>query len=168
MCNLCIQGGFISADCCRLPSSVTLEVGALVEPLAVAMHAVKRSKVQSGSRVLVLGAGAIGLLTAAAARRYGADEIVIADIDEGRLEFATSNKFATSSYLMPRRPRPESTEQSLENAKEDSASLLKVGGLVHANHERDLLHDCTGTHEFDVVYECTGVPSCVQTAIYVS
>ncbi|KAF4569923.1 hypothetical protein EYR40_008903 [Pleurotus pulmonarius] len=49
-----------------LPANVSLEVGAMIEPLAVAWYAVKRSKYVSGCRTLVVGAGPIGLLTLAA------------------------------------------------------------------------------------------------------
>jgi 2-desacetyl-2-hydroxyethyl bacteriochlorophyllide A dehydrogenase len=60
-----------------LPAAVDFEVGALAEPLAVAVHAVRLANVQLGDRVLVLGAGTIGLLSVAAAKAAGAAEVWI-------------------------------------------------------------------------------------------
>jgi len=60
-----------------LPSQVDFTLGALAEPTAVAVHAVRLGGVREGSRVLVLGAGTIGLLTAAACRHLGAGFVAI-------------------------------------------------------------------------------------------
>ena len=67
-----------------LPSSLTLEDGALVEPLAVGLHGVRLSGLRPASRILVLGAGAIGLSTAFWARRRGALRIAVAATSERR------------------------------------------------------------------------------------
>ncbi|PMD52827.1 GroES-like protein [Hyaloscypha bicolor E] len=72
----------------RLPDNVSFVEGALVEPLAVALHAVRRSGVETGQSVLILGAGAVGLLCAGAAKIAGASSVNIVDIDEGKLNFA--------------------------------------------------------------------------------
>jgi 2-desacetyl-2-hydroxyethyl bacteriochlorophyllide A dehydrogenase len=61
----------------RLPDSVDFEIGALAEPTAVAVHALRLADVNENSRVLILGAGTIGLLTAIAARRLGAGTVAI-------------------------------------------------------------------------------------------
>ena len=60
-----------------LPAGVDFEVGALAEPLAVAVHALRLANVRLGDRVLVLGAGTIGLLSVAAAQAAGAAEVWI-------------------------------------------------------------------------------------------
>jgi (R,R)-butanediol dehydrogenase / meso-butanediol dehydrogenase / diacetyl reductase len=60
----------------RLPPGVGLEHGALSEPLAVAVHDVRRGQVQRGERVLVVGGGPIGLLIASVAAAEGADVLV--------------------------------------------------------------------------------------------
>ena len=62
---------------------------AIVEPFSIGYHAVLRADVAEGERVLVLGAGAIGLLTMIAARTRGA-EVWIADVVASRLEVATT------------------------------------------------------------------------------
>lgn len=71
-----------------LPAHLSYEAGALIEPLAVAVHAVKRANVQMGEKVLVLGAGAIGILVAALCRLVGAEEVITADLADFRLEKA--------------------------------------------------------------------------------
>lgn len=59
----------------RLPAAVDTVVGALAEPLAVGVHAVRLAQIRGGERVLVLGAGTIGLLAIAAAKAAGAAEV---------------------------------------------------------------------------------------------
>ncbi len=71
----------VRADQCHiLPASMDDGLGAMMEPLAVALQAVKRSGGVSGKQVLVTGGGTIGLLTALSARAYGAVPVVISDI----------------------------------------------------------------------------------------
>lgn len=64
-------------QCVRLPSTVSLADGALVEPLAVGLHGANAAPVTSGSRVLVIGAGPIGLAAAFWARRLGAVQVAV-------------------------------------------------------------------------------------------
>lgn len=71
-----------------LPDYLSYETGALIEPLAVATHAVRRADVRLGEQVLIIGAGAIGMMTAAMCRRSGAAEVIVADFSESRLEMA--------------------------------------------------------------------------------
>ena len=72
----------------RLPSSASLADGALVEPLAVALHGVMRSSLQTGDKVVILGAGPIGLATAFWVRRMGAKQIVVTDLNRFQEERA--------------------------------------------------------------------------------
>lgn len=74
--------------CFKLPNNVSLEEGAMCEPLSVGVHACRRAHVGPDTRVLIMGAGPIGLVTMLAARAFGAPKIVIVDIDESRLSFA--------------------------------------------------------------------------------
>lgn len=67
-------------QCVRLPASASLADGAIVEPLAVALHGVNRSGLAPGEKVLILGAGPIGLAVAFWARRRGAGAVVVQDI----------------------------------------------------------------------------------------
>lgn len=61
----------------RLPDALDFELGALAEPTAVCVHAVRLAGVRLGDRVLVLGAGTIGLLSVLAARAAGATEVAV-------------------------------------------------------------------------------------------
>ncbi|GAO56925.1 alcohol dehydrogenase catalytic domain-containing protein [Novosphingobium sp. MD-1] len=67
-------------QCVKLGANVTLADGAIVEPLAVALHGLNRSGLRPGDKVLVLGAGPIGLALAFWARRRGASRVVVQDI----------------------------------------------------------------------------------------
>ena len=68
-----------------LPDSLNLQDGALVEPTAVAVQAVKEAGLQFGDTVAIFGAGPIGLLTAIAAKAAGASKIIVLDLSETRL-----------------------------------------------------------------------------------
>ncbi|KAL7614249.1 hypothetical protein Lser_V15G09297 [Lactuca serriola] len=72
----------------KLPDNVSLEEGAMCEPLSVGVHACRRANVSPDTKVLIFGAGPIGLVTMLAARAFGAPKIIVADVDELRLSFA--------------------------------------------------------------------------------
>lgn len=72
----------------KLPDNVSSVEGALVEPLAVGLHAAAQGGIKLGDRVVILGAGCIGLVTLLACKAYGATEIVVVDIIGKRLEAA--------------------------------------------------------------------------------
>jgi len=72
----------------RLPDSMPFAEAALLEPAAVALHAVALSPSDRRDTALVIGAGMIGLLTMQAARSAGFKRVLIADIDASRLELA--------------------------------------------------------------------------------
>ncbi|XP_058825319.1 sorbitol dehydrogenase-like [Topomyia yanbarensis] len=74
--------------CFKLPAHVTMEEGALLEPLSVGVHACRRAQVGLGSEVLILGAGPIGLVTLITAKSMGASKIVITDLLQSRLDVA--------------------------------------------------------------------------------
>ena len=75
-------------QCRKLPSTTSLEDGALVEPLAVALHGVALSGLTAGARVLVMGAGPIGLGVAFWARRHGAAKVAVLDLTTLQCELA--------------------------------------------------------------------------------
>jgi L-iditol 2-dehydrogenase len=72
----------------RLPPSLSFAEAAMLEPTAVALHAVAVSEVRGGATALVIGAGMIGLLTLQAARVAGCSRVFIADVDATRLDLA--------------------------------------------------------------------------------
>lgn len=67
----------------RIPAGTPLDHAALIEPVAVAVHDVRRSELTPGDRAVVIGGGPIGLLIATVARHFGADVLVI-ELDEKR------------------------------------------------------------------------------------
>lgn len=69
---------------------LALEEGALIEPITIAIHAVKRVQPDCLSKTVVLGGGPIGLLTAMVAKVLGADKVILLDVDERKVEFARS------------------------------------------------------------------------------
>lgn len=71
-----------------LPESVSFDEAALVEPLSVALHAVRRLRLELGATALVVGAGVIGLLVVQLLRQAGCGRVFAADLDEARLELA--------------------------------------------------------------------------------
>ena len=72
----------------HLPDNMTYDHGALMEPLAVGMHAVRRSRLKPGEPVIIMGAGTIGLVTILAAKAAGAGEIIVSDLEDVRLNMA--------------------------------------------------------------------------------
>ncbi|MGX1696386.1 NAD(P)-dependent alcohol dehydrogenase [Microbacterium keratanolyticum] len=74
-----------------IPDSVSAHAAALMEPLSVGIWACQKAGVTAGSRVLIAGAGPIGLVTAQVARAFGATEIIITDISEERLAVAAQH-----------------------------------------------------------------------------
>lgn len=77
-----------------VPDSLSDDAAALLEPLSVGIWACRKARVGVGDRVLVNGAGPIGLVTAQAARAFGADEVVITDVNPERLAVAADLGFS--------------------------------------------------------------------------
>jgi len=128
--------------CYKLPEHVSLEEGALLEPLAVAVHITRQSNIKHGDTVVVFGAGPVGILCAAVAQSLGASKIVSVDINPERLEFV--KKFAapiTSTYISQKISAPE-----------NAANIIK---------ENDLGLGA------DVAIDASGAEPSIQAAIHV-
>lgn len=78
----------------KLPESVTLQQGALIEPLAVACHDIARAGLTAGEKAVVIGGGPIGQLVAQVARSVGA-EVMLSEVSEERRKFAQDNHVLT-------------------------------------------------------------------------
>lgn len=72
----------------RLPDAVDYHTGAMVEPLAVGLHAVHAARIEPGENVLIVGAGPIGLAVALWCRFFGAGHVVVSDLVKSRLDRA--------------------------------------------------------------------------------
>ena len=110
-------------QCVRLPASASLADGAIIEPLAVALHGVNLSGMRTGDRVLVLGAGPIGLAVAFWARRRGAAAVVVQDLSE---------------YQRDRALRMGATGFVADPADPVGAALRQLGGPA------DVVFECVG------------------------
>ena len=91
----------------KLPDNLSYNAGALIEPLAVAAHAVRRAEVTMGENVVIIGAGAIGLLIAALCKKRGVQNIAVVDFSATRL--ALAQEYGASLLLNP-------AEQDVETA----------------------------------------------------
>jgi L-iditol 2-dehydrogenase len=146
----------------KLPPQLTFDVGALLEPLAVAIHAVRRSSASAGAVLtgarntcVIFGAGAIGLLCALAIQAEGTNDIVMVDIDGGRLDFALQHGFAQVVHQV--QPKRGSTVEEQKIIARETAK--DIGKLRWEDGE--------AIGQVQRVFECTGAESCLQAAIYV-
>jgi len=126
--------------CYKLPDSVTLQEGALVEPLAVAVHIVRQAVVTPGQSVVVMGAGPVGLLCAAVAKAFGASTVVSVDIVQSKLDFAKSF-CSTHTYVSQR-----------VSAEENAANIKKLANLGNGA---------------DVVIDASGAEPSIQASLHV-
>lgn len=94
----------------KLPDNMDTMEGALVEPAAVGVHAAMLADVKPGKKIVILGAGCIGLMTLQACRYLGASEIVVVDVLEKRL--AMAEKLGAMSVI--------------NGAKEDTVERVKT------------------------------------------
>ncbi|KAI1429645.1 dehydrogenase [Xylaria sp. FL1777] len=85
----------------KLPDSISLEVGALVEPLAVAWHAINESGIKPGQASLVFGTGPIGLAVIQCLKAINAGDIIAVEISPRRQQFA--KQFGATHILDPTR-----------------------------------------------------------------
>lgn len=72
----------------KLPPEIPSDIGALVEPIAVGIHGIRRGNVLEGDTVAILGAGPIGLVTLQAAKAAGASKVFCIEVAKARKEFA--------------------------------------------------------------------------------
>jgi len=135
--SLCRYYAHAADFCYKLPEHVSLEEGALLEPLSVGVHACNRAGITIGSTVLVCGAGPIGLVSLLVAKAMGASKVIVVDLVENRLKVAKS---LGADYVIQISP-DEDTSQIVEKIK------VQMGDLV------------------DRTIECSGAESSIKLAI---
>jgi L-iditol 2-dehydrogenase len=88
----------VERDTLILPDQVSYEVGTLVEPLACVVHAIRRAKIQAGDRVILIGAGAIGLMFIQCLLHWGVRQLICYEIQDWRqqkaVEFGAPHVFS--------------------------------------------------------------------------
>jgi len=126
-----------AADFCfKLPDHVSYEEGAFCEPLSVGVHACRRAGVSIGAKVLITGAGPIGLVSMLAAKAMGADTVIMTDISQARLDFA--KKIGATYVVLADNDVQKTTERIVET----------LGGMPN------------------ISIECSGAESSIQTTFY--
>ena len=121
---------FFAVDAAKvtaLPEDMSYDEGAMIEPLAVAVHAVKRAGDVKGMKIAVLGAGPIGILVAQTAKGLGAESVMITDVSDLRLEKA---KECGVDFCINTKEK-DFGEAMLENFGPDKA---------------DVIYDCAGNN----------------------
>ncbi len=110
-----------------LPEEMSLEEGAMIEPLAVTVHAIRQAGDVAGKDICVLGAGPIGILTAQVAKGMGARKVMITDISDIRLAKAAE----------------VGVDVCVNTRNEDFAeAFVRTFGPDKA----DVIYDCAGTN----------------------
>ena len=79
---------FYADLCYKIPDSMSIEAGAMIEPFATAMFAAETADVKAGDTVFIMGSGCIGLMTLLACKYKGAEKIILCDLEDIRLEKA--------------------------------------------------------------------------------
>ncbi len=115
-----------AASLFKLPDTISSRDGALVEPLSVGLHAVKRSRLKPGMTAVVMGAGPIGLATLTWAKGKGA-AVVVSELAEGRSELA--RKLGADVVVNPNSQNPADKVREL------------------TGHNPDLVFECIGIRE---------------------
>ncbi|OAP57833.1 hypothetical protein AYL99_08571 [Fonsecaea erecta] len=138
-------------NCIPLPEGVSLKIGALTEPFAVAWHCVRISGFVPGQDVLVLGAGPIGLALLAVLRARGARKIIVSEIAEQRARQA--RELGADVVINPLEKKPDGRgeqQQSKRSSEQDPVTLA--------------IHDMLGDG-VDIAYDASGLQSTLDTAI---
>ena len=119
----------------ELPDDVPLELGAIVEPVAVSLHGVKYLDIRKGDHVLIWGNGPIGIYAALCAKLLGAGRVVMVGRGQGRVEFCRGFDFVDESL---------STKDA--DFADKLTGLTPEGGFPHAV-------DCVGVGDYDPIVE---------------
>jgi len=115
--------------CFTLPHGVSLEEGAMCEPLSVAVHACRRAGPLIGCHVAVLGAGPIGLVTLLVAKAFGAASVTMTDVHPERIDFA--KRLGADATVLLGKEDPE-------------GDVTRVQASVRDKSPVDVTFDCVG------------------------
>jgi len=127
----------------KLPDNVSFAEGAMVEPLAVGMHAANKAKIKPGDVAVVVGAGPIGMVTALSALAGGCSQVIITDVQQPKLDLA-----ATLGPIVP------------VNVKEQS--LTEVVNKLTDGWGADIVFECSGNEKAAAaVFEALAPGGCV-------
>jgi (R,R)-butanediol dehydrogenase/meso-butanediol dehydrogenase/diacetyl reductase len=140
---LIIENAVLGKSLAIIPDTVPYEVAALNEPMAVALHCVNRSEARPGDKVLVFGAGPIGLGAAIWLKLRGVAHVTVADVIPGRLQTALA----------------VGADAVIDSSKEDVAARLTE---LHGTGANSLGQPRPDT---DIYIDAAGVAAVVNTAL---
>ncbi|MEN2974564.1 MAG: NAD(P)-dependent alcohol dehydrogenase [Candidatus Caldarchaeales archaeon] len=109
----------------KIPEETSSEEGALIEPFSVALYSVRRGGLMPGNKVMILGAGTIGLMTLLAARESGASDIFITDVIDRKLKLAKD--FGATATINVRSEDPLKTINYLTDGRGPDIVFDAVG-----------------------------------------
>jgi (R,R)-butanediol dehydrogenase/meso-butanediol dehydrogenase/diacetyl reductase len=112
----------------KLPDSVTFREGAMVEPLAVGLHAVDMAKMPRGATVLVIGAGPVGLAVMLWAKFLGARHVIVSEKAPVRQEMAA--RFGATDCIDPSQPLTPQVEKIAGKGPDIIFECVGVPGLL--------------------------------------
>lgn len=115
-------------QCIRLPGGLSFADGAIIEPLAVALHGVHLSGLTPGDKVLILGAGPIGLAVAFWARRLGAGQVAVQDIADFQRKRALG--MGADAFVVDPQDPVGSAEQGLGGKADVVFECVGIPGLI--------------------------------------
>jgi (R,R)-butanediol dehydrogenase/meso-butanediol dehydrogenase/diacetyl reductase len=115
-------------QCVKLPQDVSLADGAIIEPLAVALHGVNLSGLQQGDKVLVLGGGPIGLAVAFWAKRMGAAKVAVQDV--AGFQQARALEMGADLFVVDPADPVGSAERALDGKADIVFECVGVPGLI--------------------------------------
>ena len=113
----------------KLPENVSFREGAMVEPLAVGLHAVDMAKMPRGATVLVIGAGPVGLATMLWAKFLGARHVIVSEKAEVRRQMAA--KFGATDAIDPGEPLVAQVQKIAGKAPDVIFECVGVPGLLN-------------------------------------
>jgi 2-desacetyl-2-hydroxyethyl bacteriochlorophyllide A dehydrogenase len=114
----------------RLPDSVSFREGAMVEPLAVGLHAVDMAKLARGATVLVIGAGPVGLAVTLWAKFLGARHVIVSEKAELRRDMAA--RFGATDAIDPALPLTAQVEKIAGHGPDVIFECVGAPGLINA------------------------------------
>ena len=112
----------------RLPAAVSFQEGAMVEPLAVGLHAVDMAKLARGATVLVVGAGPVGLSVMLWANFLGARHVIVSEKAEVRRAMAA--RFGATDAIDPSQPMTPQVEKIAGRAPDVIFECVGAPGLI--------------------------------------
>ncbi|MGB3796382.1 MAG: alcohol dehydrogenase catalytic domain-containing protein [Alteraurantiacibacter sp.] len=115
-------------QCVPLPADLTLADGAIIEPLAVALHGINLSGMRTGDSVLVLGAGPIGLAVAFWAKRFGAGKVAVQDIAD--FQQSRALEMGADTFIVDPENPVESARQGLGGEADVVFECVGIPGLI--------------------------------------